>query len=89
VTISDTVPAATTVITATGSKSPAPVVVGQAVNWTAPVASQETVTLTIEAQAVITGLVVNTTTFSGTKIFTPSLQMLVYTSQVYLPVALK
>jgi hypothetical protein len=89
VTISDTVPAATTVITATGSKGSAPVVAGQTVSWTAPVASQETVTLTIEAQAVITGLVVNRATFSGTKVFTPSLQMLVYASQVYLPVILK
>lgn len=50
VVISDTVPLATVVITAAGSKSPLPSVIGQAVSWTVPVASQETITLTVEAR---------------------------------------
>ncbi len=84
--ISDTVPAATTVITATGSTSPAPTVVGQAVDWTVPVASQQAVTLTIQARAVSAGYVTNTATFSGTHLFSRSAGVLVYTAPVYLPV---
>jgi hypothetical protein len=86
VAISDNVPSATTVIAATGSKSPAPSVAGQAVNWTVPVASQETITLTIEARAESTGLVTNSAVFSGMQRFDESATVFVYAGQVYLPV---
>jgi hypothetical protein len=90
VVISDTVPAATMVITATGSKSPAPSVAGQLVNWTVSVAGQETVTLTIEARGVITTQVTNTATFSNPQqILSDSVQVLVYADQIYLPVVFK
>jgi hypothetical protein len=88
--ISDTVPVATTVITASGAKAPAPAVARQAVSWTVPVASQERVTLTIEARGAITTLVTNTATFSGPQLlFSKSVQVMVYASRVYLPVILK
>jgi hypothetical protein len=90
VVISDTVPVATTVITATGSKSPAPSVTGQLVNWAVPVAGQETVTLTIEARGVITTFVTNTATFSSPQqLLSDSVQVMVYAEQIYLPVVLK
>jgi len=65
VTISDTLPAATTVLGASGSKSPAPTRSGQSVTWTVALTSQETVTLTIQAQAVTGGLVTHQATFTG------------------------
>ena len=89
VVISDTVPSATTVITATGSKSPAPLAIGQAVSWTVPVAAQETITLTIEARGGTVGYVINSATFSGTQLFDESVGVLVYAAQVYLPVVYK
>jgi hypothetical protein len=89
VVISDTVPSATTVITATGSKSPDPSVLGQVVGWTVIVDSQEIVTLTIEAQGVIAGPVTNSATFSGTQFFNASAKVLVYTDRVYLPSVLR
>jgi hypothetical protein len=89
VVINDAVPSATTAITATGNKSPAPTVLGQAVGWTVAVDSQESVTLTVEARGVITGPVTNSATFSGTQFFDRSAEVLVYTDRVYLPVVLR
>jgi hypothetical protein len=91
VTINDTVPAATTVLGASGSKSPVPNVAGQVVSWTVPLASQETVTLTIQARAVTAGLVSNQATFavSGQATLTEGTSLLVYTDRVFLPVVLK
>jgi hypothetical protein len=83
------VPAATAVITATGSKTPAPTVAGQQVNWTVALAAQETVTLTIAARAVSPGSVTNTATFSGPQLFTEEAHLWIYSSRVYLPVVLK
>jgi hypothetical protein len=85
VTITDAVPATTTVLSATGSKAPNPVVNGQDVSWTVAVGSGETVVLTIEAQATATGLVENTAVFSGQETLQASAQVFVYTDQVYLP----
>ncbi len=70
VTLSDTVPAATTVISASGSQNPAPVVAGQQVNWTVTLAAQETITLTIAARAITPGIVTNTATFAGPELLT-------------------
>jgi hypothetical protein len=89
VTISNNVPAATTVLGAGGSKSPVPAVTGQLVTWTAPVAAQETITLTIQARAVTAGLVNNQATFTGPETLTAGAWLLVYTDQVFLPVVLK
>ncbi|MCG3212655.1 MAG: hypothetical protein FOGNACKC_06330 [Anaerolineae bacterium] len=89
VTISDTVPAATTVLGAGGSKSPAPTRTGQTVTWTVNLSSQETVTLTIQAQAVTAGLVSHQATFAGPETLTAGVALLVYTDQVFLPVVLK
>ncbi|GAB4451301.1 MAG: hypothetical protein Kow0031_33880 [Anaerolineae bacterium] len=90
VTISDTVPTATTVLAASGSKSPAPARSGQLVTWTVALASQETVTLTIQAQAASGGLVSNQATFAGPdSTLTAGASLLVYTDQVFLPVVLK
>jgi hypothetical protein len=64
VTISNTVPISTTVLTVSGSKLPNPTRNGQAVSWVVPVTSQETVTLTILAQAVTAGPVSHQATFA-------------------------
>lgn len=90
VTISDNVPPATTVLGASGSKSPAPTRTGQLVTWTVNLSSQETVTLTIQTQAITAGLVNNQATFTGPEeTLTESASPLVYTDQVFLPVVLK
>ncbi len=89
VAISDSVPAATTVIGAVASAGPAPTVAGQQVTWSAALAANETVTLTIIAQAISPGIVTNTATFSGTQLFSQSARLTVYASQTYLPVVLK
>jgi hypothetical protein len=88
-TLTDAVPSATTVLDATGSKSPSPAVNGQTVGWTVAVDAQETVTLTIAAQAVQVGGVENSATFSGTRMLNASAQVLVYRVQVFLPVVLR
>ncbi len=87
VTISDTVPAATLVITATGSKPPAPIVNGQIVTWTVPVTSTETVTLLIAARGASEGVVANTASFAGQEALAESVQVVVVESleQIYLP----
>jgi hypothetical protein len=85
VTISDAVPEATMVVTATGSKSPAPVVNGQLVNWNVAVAGHEIVTLTIEAQGQSPGYVTNRATFSGMEQLEASARVLIYAYRVYLP----
>ena len=54
-----------------------------------PVAAQETVTLTIQAQAAASGIVTNTATFSGTQIFSRGTGVFVYEDRVYLPVVLR
>lgn len=86
VTIRDTVPDATTVVGATGSKAPAPVVDGQVVTWTVPVDSQETVTLTIEARGASEGTAINTATFSGREDITARASVIVGEAELlYLP----
>ena len=63
---------------------------GQTVTWSVPVVSRETVTLTIEARAVITTHVTNTATFSNPQqSLSDSVHVLVYADQVYLPIVLK
>ena len=89
VTIADNVPAATDVLGVSGSKSPSPTFTDQAVGWTVSLASQETVTLTIQARALSGGFITNQATFSGSELFTESVSLLVYTDQVFLPVVLK
>lgn len=85
VTINDPLPATTRVITATGNKAPTPVLSGQLVNWTVPIASNETITLTIQVEALTTGTISNSATFSGTTILTRSAGILVYGEALYLP----
>ena len=89
VVFADDVPAATTVLTATGSKAPAPSVVGQMVGWTVAVDAGEAVTLTIAAQAASVGLVTNTATFSGTLMFEDDARVLIYQTRVFLPLVLR
>jgi uncharacterized repeat protein (TIGR01451 family) len=89
VSITDEVPAATTVLTATGSAVPAPSVAGQRVTWSVPVSAHSTVTLTIAAQATTTGPMTNTAIFSGTHLSQASARVLVYRSQIFLPLVLR
>ena len=92
VTISDNVPTATDVLGVSGSKSPNPTFTDQAVSWTVSMASQETVTLTIQAQAQASSggtVITNQATFSGSQVVTESVSLLVYSDQVFLPVVLK
>jgi hypothetical protein len=89
VTITDEVPAATTVLTASGSVPPIPSVLGQQVEWTVDVAAGETVTLTIAAQAVSYEAVTNTAIFSGPQVVEASTRVLVYRAQVFLPLVLR
>jgi hypothetical protein len=89
VVFSDTVPAGTPVLGATGSKAPEPAVNGQRVSWTVPVTSGEMVTLTIEAQALALGPVTNRATFSGTFMLESEAHLFIYDSQIYLPLAWK
>ncbi len=86
VTITDSVPNGTTVLSATGSKAPNPVVNGQDVSWTVSVGSSETVTLTITAQANVTGLVGNTAVFNGQTTLQAYTQLFIYTEQTFLPI---
>jgi hypothetical protein len=90
VTIADNVPVATDVLGVSGSKSPNPTFTDQAVSWIVSMASQETVTLTIQAQASSGGTVItNQATFSGSQVITESVSLLVYEEQIKLPVLLK
>lgn len=89
VTITDDVPTATTVLTATGSTTPTPSVNGQTVGWTVAVDTGQTVTLTIKAQATGAGLVANTATFSGTQALKAEGRVFVAQSQIYLPLVLR
>jgi len=84
----DSVPALTTVITATG---PGTVQVnGQAITWTVPVSANLPVTLTIQATATLTpGSAINTATFSSTQVLTRQASVLIYSNQVFLPLVLK
>ncbi len=85
----DDVPTATTVLTATGSKAPAPSVAGQTVGWTVAVGAGEAVTLTITAQAASMGTVTNTATFSGTLMLEDDARVLVCYTRVFLPLVLR
>ncbi len=87
--ISDTVPAAATVLGVSGSRDPVPSVGGQWVNWTVPLAANERITLTIQAHNVSPGYTVNTAVFSGTHRLTASAGTLAYSTQVYLPLTLR
>lgn len=89
VTITDSVPAATTVLTVTASSDPPPVVDGQTVVWTTTAGAGQGITLTITTQAVEPGLVENTAIFSGTQVLTKSVRVLVNNSRVFLPLLLK
>jgi hypothetical protein len=88
VTISDTVPAETAVLTAAGSVDPPPTVNGQTVTWEAPVGSRETITLTITAEAIGTGLVENTAVFTGPTTLSAAASVFLFTDQTYLPLVL-
>ena len=86
--VTDSVPTITPVITATGPGTVQ--VTGQEVTWNIPVSSGQSVTLTIQATAVITpGAAVNTAVFSSTQVLTREITALIYHSQVFLPVILK
>jgi hypothetical protein len=82
--VTDDVPVTTPIVTATG---PGTVdIAGQMVTWQVAVSAGESVTLTIEATAAGTpGLVINTATFSSTVRLTKETSVLIYHSQVYLP----
>ena len=86
--VTDSVPALTPVITATG---PGTVQVnGQSITWTVPVSANLSVTLTIQATALLTpGAVVNTAVFSSTQVLTHQASVLIYSNQVFLPLVLK
>ncbi|RPI21274.1 MAG: DUF4091 domain-containing protein, partial [Chloroflexota bacterium] len=79
--VHDQVPAAASVISAVGSKSPDPVVTGQSVDWTVPVAAQEAVTLTITVQAAAMGYIVNTAAFSATQVLPADATIFIYGAQ--------
>jgi hypothetical protein len=86
--VTDTVPTITPVITATGPGTVQ--VTGHEVTWNVPVSSGQSVTLTIQATAIITpGAAVNTAVFSSTQVLTREATVLIYHSQVFLPVILK
>ncbi|NUM44067.1 MAG: DUF4091 domain-containing protein [Anaerolineales bacterium] len=84
-TVVDPVPDALTILNATG---PGTVEVnGQTVTWTVDVQEGEWVTLAISTQADLTpGAVTNTATFSSDQILTAQTTVLVYQSQVFLPI---
>ncbi len=86
--VTDTVPASTPVITATG---PGAVQVnGQAITWTVPVHAGVPLTLTIEATAsLMPGAAINTAVFSSTQVLTRQTSVLIYSSRVFLPVVLR
>ena len=84
----DTVPAITPVVTATG---PGLVqVMGQEVYWRVPVSSGLSVSLSIQATAVTTpGAATNTIVFSGTQAPDHQAPVLIYSDRVFLPLMLK
>lgn len=86
--VTDSVPALTSVITASGSGTVR--VSGQDVTWNVPVSAGQAVTLTIQATAAITpGLVTNTATFSSTLMFTREVTVMIYSDQLFLPMLLR
>jgi hypothetical protein len=86
--VTDTVPATTAVITATGTGTVD--VVGQEVTWQVPVSAGHSVTLTIHATALATpGLAINTAIFSSTQVLTREARVLIYESQLLLPTILR
>jgi hypothetical protein len=63
---------------------------GQAVTWEVEVSAGQSVTLTIEATAASTpGLVVNTAVFSSTQVLTREVDVMIYDSQLFLPLVAK
>lgn len=82
--VTDAVPDVTPVITATG---PGMVqVTGQAVVWQVQVSAGESVTLTIEATAIVTpDAAVNTAVFSSTRVLTREAGVMIYQHQIFLP----
>jgi pimeloyl-ACP methyl ester carboxylesterase len=86
--VTDTVPASTPVITATG---PGVVLVnGQAITWTMPMSAGASITLTIQATAALTpGVVTNTAVFSSTQVLTRQVSVLIYGNRAFLPLVLK
>ena len=86
--VTDSVPALTTVITATG---PGAIRVrGQDIAWTVPVSAGSGVTLTIQAVAALApGSATNTALFSSTQVLSRQASVLVFGTRVALPLALK
>ncbi len=89
VVITDNVPAGAPVVTATGNRLPAPTVNGQLVQWTVPVSANETLTLTIQVQGVVSGYMNNTAQFSGTHWLTATAGILAANQRFYLPIVYK
>jgi hypothetical protein len=86
--VTDTVPAITPVITATGPG--AILVSGQAITWTVLVSASLPVTLTVQAAASLTpGSGINTAIFSSTQVLTRQASVLIYSSRVFLPLVFK
>ncbi|MFQ5614929.1 MAG: glycoside hydrolase domain-containing protein, partial [Anaerolineales bacterium] len=84
-TVTDTLPAETAVITAAGPGSVT--INGQTVYWTTPVTNSTWVSLDITAQATLTpAAVTNTAYFSAEEDFTASVTVVIYEGQVFLPV---
>ena len=84
--VTDQVPTSTLVLTATG---PGLQINGQLVSWQLPIANNESVTLNIQASASTIGLAVNTAIFSSTQLLEREASVLVYGSQIYIPLILK
>ena len=86
--VTDSVPALTTVITATG---PGAIRVrGQDIAWTVPVSAGSGVTLTIQAVAALApGSATNTALFSSTQVLSRQASVLVFGTLVALPLAIK
>ena len=86
--VTDVVPSATSVITATGPGTVE--VIGQEVTWSVPVSAGLPVTLTIQATAATTaGVATNTAVFSSTQVLTREASVLIYQERVFLPLVLR
>jgi hypothetical protein len=85
--VTDTVPDITPVITATGPGTVE--VVGQQVTWEVPVSAGESVTLTVQARAIAApSFAINIAIFSSTQVLTREAAVLIYGNQLHLPVIL-
>jgi hypothetical protein len=84
----DTVPAITPVVTATGSGLVQ--VAGQEVYWRVPVSAGLAVSLSIRATAVATpGAALNTVAFAGVPLLDDHMPVLIYSQRIFLPLTLK